>query len=98
MSASTLLYIASVTDAIGVYAQCGACANAVACLLDNFVKCTPDAHICLTDMSECAYGMRVLLFLLMLILHDSGAGTVAAGLKAGKPTLVCPFFGDQFFW
>eukprot|EP00953_Heterococcus_sp_UTEX-ZZ885_P032533 16983-Heterococcus_DN1.PRE.1 len=28
----------------------------------------------------------------------SGAGTVAAGLKAGKPTLVCPFFGDQFFW
>jgi hypothetical protein len=29
---------------------------------------------------------------------SSGAGTVAAGLRAGKPTLVCPFFGDQFFW
>jgi hypothetical protein len=27
-----------------------------------------------------------------------GAGTVAAGLRAGKPTMVCPFFGDQFFW
>lgn len=25
-------------------------------------------------------------------------GTVAAGLKAGKPTIVVSFFGDQFFW
>jgi len=32
------------------------------------------------------------------VLHHGGAGTVAAGLRAGKPTLVCPFFGDQFFW
>ncbi len=23
---------------------------------------------------------------------------MAAGLKAGKPTMICPFFGDQFFW
>ncbi len=23
---------------------------------------------------------------------------MAAGLRAGKPTMVCPFFGDQFFW
>ena len=25
-------------------------------------------------------------------------GTTAAGLRAGKPTWICPFFGDQFFW
>ncbi len=23
---------------------------------------------------------------------------MAAGLRAGKPTMICPFFGDQFFW
>ncbi len=32
------------------------------------------------------------------VVHHGGAGTVAAGLRAGKPTLVCPFFGDQHFW
>mmetsp|Transcript_29069 Transcript_29069/g.68131 ORF Transcript_29069/g.68131 Transcript_29069/m.68131 type:complete len:686 (-) Transcript_29069:119-2176(-) len=32
------------------------------------------------------------------VVHHGGAGTVAAGLRVAKPTLVCPFFGDQFFW
>ena len=32
------------------------------------------------------------------VVHHGGAGTTAAGLRYGKPTLVCPFFGDQFFW
>ncbi len=32
------------------------------------------------------------------MVHHGGAGTTAAGLRYGKPTLVCPFFGDQFFW
>lgn len=32
------------------------------------------------------------------VVHHGGAGTTAAGLQAGKPTLVCPFFGDQFYW
>jgi hypothetical protein len=32
------------------------------------------------------------------VVHHGGAGTVAAGLRAGKPTLICPFFGDQYFW
>ncbi|MEM7332704.1 MAG: glycosyltransferase [Chloroflexota bacterium] len=32
------------------------------------------------------------------VVHHGGAGTVAAGLKAGKPTLVCPYFGDQPYW
>ncbi|KAI8605057.1 hypothetical protein EDD21DRAFT_173504 [Dissophora ornata] len=30
--------------------------------------------------------------------HHGGAGTVAAGLRAGIPTVIKPFFGDQFFW
>jgi hypothetical protein len=32
------------------------------------------------------------------VCHHGGAGTIAAGLRAGKPTIVVPFFGDQFFW
>jgi UDP:flavonoid glycosyltransferase YjiC (YdhE family) len=30
--------------------------------------------------------------------HHGGAGTTGAALRAGKPTTICPFFGDQFFW
>lgn len=32
------------------------------------------------------------------VIHHGGAGTTAAGLKHGKPTLVIPFGGDQAFW
>jgi sterol 3beta-glucosyltransferase len=32
------------------------------------------------------------------VVHHGGAGTTGMGLWAGKPTLVCPFFGDQPFW
>src|SRR5690606_20447509 len=32
------------------------------------------------------------------VVHHGGAGTTAAGLRVGKPTVVCPFFGDQPFW
>ncbi|SCZ30002.1 sterol 3beta-glucosyltransferase [Afifella marina DSM 2698] len=32
------------------------------------------------------------------IVHHGGAGTTAAALQAGKPSLVVPFFGDQPFW
>ena len=32
------------------------------------------------------------------VVHHGGAGTTAAGLRAGKPTLVIPFMGDQPFW
>jgi sterol 3beta-glucosyltransferase len=31
-------------------------------------------------------------------LHHGGAGTTGAALRAGKPTLICPFLGDQPFW
>jgi sterol 3beta-glucosyltransferase len=32
------------------------------------------------------------------VVHHGGAGSTAEGLRAGKPTVVCPFFGDQPFW
>ena len=32
------------------------------------------------------------------VIHHGGAGTTAAGITAGKPTVVVPFFGDQPFW
>jgi sterol 3beta-glucosyltransferase len=32
------------------------------------------------------------------VCHHGGAGTTAAGLRCGLPTIVVPFFGDQYFW
>ena len=30
--------------------------------------------------------------------HHGGAGTTAAALRAGVPSIIVPFFADQFFW
>lgn len=32
------------------------------------------------------------------VIHHGGAGTTGAGLRAGRPTLICPVLGDQPFW
>lgn len=32
------------------------------------------------------------------VVHHGGAATTAAGIAAGKPTVIVPFFGDQPFW
>jgi sterol 3beta-glucosyltransferase len=32
------------------------------------------------------------------VVHHGGAGTTAAGLRAGVPSIIVPFFGDQPFW
>lgn len=32
------------------------------------------------------------------VVHHGGAGTTATGLRAGCPTTIVPFFGDQIFW
>jgi sterol 3beta-glucosyltransferase len=32
------------------------------------------------------------------VVHHGGAGTLAAALRAGKPSVITPFFGDQPLW
>ncbi len=32
------------------------------------------------------------------VVHHGGAGTTGAGLRAGIPSIITPFFGDQAFW
>jgi len=32
------------------------------------------------------------------VVHHGGAGTTAAGIACGKPTVIVPFFGDQPWW
>ncbi|WP_298938484.1 glycosyltransferase [uncultured Ruegeria sp.] len=32
------------------------------------------------------------------VVHHGGAGTTAAGFRAGVPSVICPFFGDQPGW
>jgi sterol 3beta-glucosyltransferase len=32
------------------------------------------------------------------VVHHGGSGTTAAGLRAGVPSIVVPFFGDQPYW
>jgi sterol 3beta-glucosyltransferase len=32
------------------------------------------------------------------VVHHGGAGTMAASLRAGVPSVMIPFFGDQPFW
>jgi sterol 3beta-glucosyltransferase len=32
------------------------------------------------------------------VVHHGGSGTTAAGLRAGKPTVIAPFTADQPFW
>lgn len=33
-----------------------------------------------------------------IVVHHGGSGTTAEGLRLGVPTVIVPFFGDQFFW
>ena len=32
------------------------------------------------------------------VIHHGGAGTTAAALRSGRPSMAVPFFGDQPFW
>jgi sterol 3beta-glucosyltransferase len=36
--------------------------------------------------------------LVSAVCHHGGSGTTATALRAGKPTIILPFFGDQYFW
>jgi UDP:flavonoid glycosyltransferase YjiC (YdhE family) len=55
---------------------------------------TPPAHVYLID--DCPHDW--LFPRCRAVCHHGGAGTTSAGLRAGLPTVVVPFFGDQFFW
>ena len=35
---------------------------------------------------------------MLAVVHHGGAGTTGAGLSAGIPSIIVPFFGDQPFW
>lgn len=39
-----------------------------------------------------------LFFRVGAVIHHGGAGTTAAGLRAGVPSIIVPFHGDQPFW
>jgi UDP:flavonoid glycosyltransferase YjiC (YdhE family) len=39
-----------------------------------------------------------LFWLVSAVLHHGRAGTTGASLRAGLPTIICTFFGDQPFW
>jgi UDP:flavonoid glycosyltransferase YjiC (YdhE family) len=53
----------------------------------------PD-HVCVvTDVPHAWLFPRV-----AAVVHHGGAGTTAAGLRAGVPTIVTPVGGDQPFW
>jgi UDP:flavonoid glycosyltransferase YjiC (YdhE family) len=57
-------------------------------------------HLELPDsMYACAYADHEWLFpQTAAVVHHGGAGTTAAGLRAGMPTVIIPFMGDQPYW
>jgi len=57
-------------------------------------------HGWLFPKSECSLILccRVSLMTVDAAMHHGGAGTVGASLRAGLPTLIKPWFGDQHFW
>jgi len=57
----------------------------------------------LSDLPENVYALEAaphswLFPRMAAVVHHGGAGTTAAGLRAGVPTITVPFFFDQFFW
>lgn len=53
----------------------------------------PD-HVCVVDQAPHAW----LFDQVSGVVHHGGAGSTAAGLRSGKPTLIVPHMADQPFW
>lgn len=69
--------------------------RAVICLVNTGRKLTSNHTVCFID----EYVPHDWLFpRVSAVVHHGGAGTTAAGLRYGRPTLVIPFAGDQPFW
>ncbi|CAL5414724.1 unnamed protein product [Camellia sinensis] len=60
-------------------------------LMHSFVM-----HFKVTDL--CDRSLKGNGIVMNVQVHHGGAGTTATGLRAGCPTTIVPFFGDQFFW
>jgi sterol 3beta-glucosyltransferase len=60
-------------------------------------------HPCVTACPQNVYAIESAPFDWLLprmaaVVHHGGAGTTGAGLAAGRPSVVVPFFADQHFW
>jgi sterol 3beta-glucosyltransferase len=53
----------------------------------------PDTVYCLDSIPHAWLFKRV-----AAVVHHGGAGTTAAGLRAGVPSIITPYAADQFFW
>lgn len=67
-------------------------------ILDDYWRAAQDA-----DLPDDVYRIDSVPFdwlfpRMTAVVHHGGAGTTATGLRAGVPTVVVPFFGDQHFW
>lgn len=61
--------------------------------IETGASAQPDSVICIDSAPHSWLFPRV-----SAVVHHGGCGTTAAGLLAGKPSIICPFFGDQPFW
>lgn len=60
--------------------------------LRRFLDNTPEIHVVDSVPHEWLFRQ------VRLAVHHCGAGTAAAAVRAGIPTVPVPFVGDQFFW
>lgn len=60
---------------------------------DLMPKSLPDGVFVLSDVPHAWLFPRM-----AAVVHHGGAGTTAAGLRAGVPSAAVPFFADQHFW
>lgn len=80
-------------DVLAALQQCG-CRAVLAGGWGGLGRGALPAHVHALDQAPHAW----LFPRMATIVHHGGAGTTGAALRAGRPSVVCPFFGDQPFW